>query len=220
MHFKPLSRTVTGSALVLAFALSSCGSSNPATSSSSTSASTTSQASTSKSSAAVPTHPQLHTPAGGNLKTTIKVSSPAISADLALDRNSTCDGADTSPAITWSNLPANTTQIAIFVITAGSVQGQLGQLGVNWGVANLDASTNGIPAGKPPAGAVVGVNSEGKRRYSVCPAKGQTGNFAVLVYALKHRISLKPGFDASTAREQVAGQALAGGVLVSHYQRH
>jgi phosphatidylethanolamine-binding protein (PEBP) family uncharacterized protein len=215
VHFRPPARTITGSALVLALLLSGCGSSSSPTSSSSTS--TSASTSTSKSSkataSAVPLHPQMHTAAGGPLSTSISVHSGTLAAGQALDRRYTCDGGDTPLPITWSGLPAKTAEVALFVITAGNVQGQLGLISVNWGVSGLKPTAGGLE-GKLPAGAVVGANAEGKSAYSICPPKGTTGYFAVLVYALPHPLTVKPGFNASALRETVSNVALAGGLFV------
>lgn len=224
MHFKLPSIGITASLLTLALAVGGCGSTSPGTSSSAsaTSSSTTTSSSTKPSKAAppaVPTHPKLHTASGGPLSTTIALGSAGVSSHLVLASQYTCSGTDISPPISWDKLPAHTADLALFLITAGSVNGQLGLISMDWGVANLNPATHGIAAGKVPAGAVVGANDEGKHAYSVCPSKGTTAYYAFLLYALPHRLAVKPGFNARTLRETASSQALAGGVLVSHYHR-
>jgi phosphatidylethanolamine-binding protein (PEBP) family uncharacterized protein len=220
VRLRPPSRTIITGALALAVGLGGCGSTTSSTSSKASSQSA--QTSPSKAAATnlqVPIHPQLHTTTGGNLKTTIRVSSSGLPANLLMPARYTCIAGNTPLPISWSNLPARTTKLAVFVITAGVLQGGLGLLNMDWGAVNLDPSLGGIAVGKSAPGAVVGLNAEGTKRLSICPAKGSDTTYAVLVYALPHALSVKAGFSDAALREQASDLALTAGVLVTHYSR-
>jgi phosphatidylethanolamine-binding protein (PEBP) family uncharacterized protein len=222
---RPPSRTIITGALAVAVALGGCGSSNSSgagttgTQSATTESSAIATAATSKLKETAPPHPKLHTANGEPLPTTINVSSPGVPKSLELPKTYTCIGANTPLPITWSHLPARTSEVAVFVITANILPQGLGLLKMDWGAVNINTSLREITLGKTPAGAVSGRNEEGKKGLSICPPKGATTNYAVLVYALAHKVVAKPGFSETTVRANISNLALAGGVLLTQYRR-
>ncbi|MFI5009735.1 MAG: YbhB/YbcL family Raf kinase inhibitor-like protein [Solirubrobacterales bacterium] len=129
----------------------------------------------------------------------------------------TCDGADISPPISWSQIPAHTVELQLYIFNFLPVGGKLF---ADWAVAGLSPSLHGLAAGRLPAGAIVGRNGSGQTRYSLCPAKGANTRFAFLLYALPQRIAAKPGFDANAMREQALHTAEHAGLLAFSYRRH
>ena len=64
-----------------------------------------------------------------------------------------------------------------------------GRFAVNWAVAGISPSVDGIAAGRLPPGAVVGLNSFGREGYSLCPAAGAKAPVTwIAVLALPHKI--------------------------------
>jgi phosphatidylethanolamine-binding protein (PEBP) family uncharacterized protein len=180
--------------------LAGCGSSGSkaesttaSTATSSSSQSTTAPASTSTEASA--TTSTTSTSAAAPLPP-FTVSFPAFASGAAgaappLPARYTCDGADLSPAVNWSNVPRGTKELALFI--AHSVQ--KGTNTTNWAVVGLKPTLTGIAAGKLPAGAIVGRNGSGKLGYSICPAKGSSTLFGVALYALPHHVAVKQGFN-------------------------
>jgi phosphatidylethanolamine-binding protein (PEBP) family uncharacterized protein len=125
----------------------------------------------------------------------------------------TCDGKDSWPALSWSNVPAGTAELALYAMNVQPVEGKLF---VDWAVAGLDPGLGGIEAGVLPKGVVVGENSFGKPGYSLCPA-GRGEIYMFVVYALPKRLALRPGFDAREAREQVLAISGNAGLLPALY---
>ena len=126
----------------------------------------------------------------------------------------TCDGADLSIPVRWSNVPAGTTELAMFLINLRPVDGKLF---FDWALANVSPASHAIPAGVVPAGAVIGRNSFGKVGYSICPPRGTVEeHFILRVVALAHPLAAKPGFDAEALYREAERSAkvvgLAGGV--------
>jgi phosphatidylethanolamine-binding protein (PEBP) family uncharacterized protein len=216
VRLRPPSKTIIAGTLVLATGLAGCGSSSPSSSSSSTAKPS---AKSSKSTAApVPSHPQLHTASGGTLPTTIHLVSSALSGTGALSSGNTCLGGNVPLPVSWSKIPPHTAELVLFVISAAAIHDELGLTRMDWAVAKLSPSLHGISGGKLPAGAILGRNENGQEQYSVCPSKGRTSYYAVLVYALPHRLKLQQGFSALALRAKASSVASAGGVLVAHYQ--
>jgi phosphatidylethanolamine-binding protein (PEBP) family uncharacterized protein len=147
----------------------------------------------------------------------MSLESPAIQAvegnPGSLSPVYTCDGENSWPAMSWRGVPADTAELALFVMNVQPVEDQLF---VDWAVSGIDPDLSGIEAGKLPPGAVVGQNGFGRKGYSLCPAgRGEIYMFAV--YALPNRLGLRPGFDAREARAQVLETSGNVGLLPALY---
>lgn len=194
-----------GAAVLAALALGACGGSGGS--------------SHAAKSTPAPKSPLLHTTDGRVLKTTVAVSSPALSGDGAIPARYTCDGAGAPLPLTWSGLPAHTAEVALFLVTGEAVEGKLILSKIDWAVAGVDPSSTGVLAGRAPAGTVVGRNDERRESLRICPAKGASTGYAVLLYALPHKLAVKAGAKGRELRREAADAASAGGVLLARYQR-
>jgi phosphatidylethanolamine-binding protein (PEBP) family uncharacterized protein len=115
-----------------------------------------------------------------------------------LPKRYTCDGANVPPPLRWSKVRAGMKELDLFVVSALPINGKFV---VAWAVAGLKPSLRGLTSGKLPAGTTVGKNSFGQARYSLCPPRGKKGEYAILLYALPHKVPVKPGFDAEALIE-------------------
>lgn len=213
-----LRSTALGSALIVTLALMLAGCGGSSSTQSSSSSSTTAASATPTSSTASAT-----TTATTTSSTTSSEKVPNIDIQLAssvkLDpvaARYTCDGSNTSPPVSWSHLPANTTEIDLFLFNLAPVHGKLY---ADWAVAGINPKLHGIPAGQLPSGAIVGRNSLGQAAYSLCPPKGPAVRYAFLMYALAKKIPVNPGFDAEKLRETALHQAASAGLLGLSYKR-
>jgi phosphatidylethanolamine-binding protein (PEBP) family uncharacterized protein len=128
----------------------------------------------------------------------------------------TCEGGNVSPPLQWGKLPADATQL--FLIALGLNPGSGGA--IRWAVAGIDPASGGFGAGKLPAGAIVGRNSEGRSSWAgACPAKGAKQSIVVFVYAVRHKLNLAAGFEVSAAQRQLAGNTVGTGIVYGTYQR-
>jgi phosphatidylethanolamine-binding protein (PEBP) family uncharacterized protein len=224
-----LLKTAVGGALVGALALAGCGgSSSTSSQSSSTSASagqTTSTATGTQTSGGAPngasggeqapktSEPKEHLP-----KVTILMSSPAFREGGRIPARYTCDGADASPPMRWSAIPHGTAELALFVLNLNSPPGG-GPL-IYWAVAGLHPTLRGISTGGLPAGAIVGRNSLGQSRYTICPAKSDgLQHYVVALFALQHPVAAAPGFDADALYKTVSNAAEYKGLMGFSYRR-
>lgn len=146
----------------------------------------------------------------------IKLESPAFSAEKPLSARYTCDGEDESPPLRWSGLPSEAAELVLFVLNLSPVNESLF---FDWAVAGLDPSLTGLEAGEVPAGAIVGKNSFGKSGYSICPPEGKGENYIFMLFAIPQSLSLSPGFDPLSAREEVLAQSGNVGLLGASYKR-
>jgi phosphatidylethanolamine-binding protein (PEBP) family uncharacterized protein len=149
----------------------------------------------------------------------ILLSSPAIkrvasSSAYTLDRQYTCHGGDHTPPLRWSGVPANTRELALFVISTRPVNGKLF---FDWSLANLKPTLKGLSAGVLPAGAVVGENGFGRTAYSICPSGANHESYVFVLYALPESLAPKNGFDPASLRHQAMQLARHTGLLVGSY---
>jgi phosphatidylethanolamine-binding protein (PEBP) family uncharacterized protein len=123
------------------------------------------------------------------------LSSSAFSPGGTIPAAYTCDGAGTSPPLTWSNVPA--------------------------GTAGIQPTVTGIAAGSTPPGAVVLANGSGTHAYTpMCPPAGQRHSYEFTLYSLKAPSGLTAASDTSQAIAQVGTEATGtAAVLTGDYQR-
>ncbi|HEV2997687.1 MAG TPA: YbhB/YbcL family Raf kinase inhibitor-like protein [Solirubrobacteraceae bacterium] len=208
---RPSSR-IALAALIAAFALTGCGSSGSQPQVSASAAITTSTSTTASQS---PTS----TRAEQAQNRSIELSSPAIPGTgefPPIQARYTCDGADISPPLHWSNIPAGAQDLALVVLYVDQVRHEYR---FDWVVAGLKPALHGLSADRLPAGAIVGRNSNGQTRYSVCSPKGVKESYGFILYALPHRIALKPGFWAKALLMRAGHEAIKEAVLRFSYKR-
>jgi phosphatidylethanolamine-binding protein (PEBP) family uncharacterized protein len=188
-------------------ARSAGGSTSSTPSSSSSSASTTSSSPASAGSEVQPGYEGM------------TVTSSAFAQAGAIPARYTCDGANVSPPLQWHNVPAKAAALVLFAIddtTSGAASG------IRWVVGDIDPATTGVAEGATPAGGIVGSDTQGHSGWGgVCPAKGQTSTIEFVLYALRKRIPLSPGFVPQVAESEY-GQShdLLGAAAVTYASYH
>ncbi|HEY7960607.1 MAG TPA: YbhB/YbcL family Raf kinase inhibitor-like protein [Solirubrobacteraceae bacterium] len=227
-----LAPATTLSALALAALLAGCGGSSggsgsTAASVSSTAAQTSTSASTSASGSSTSgsTTSTSTTSAQSTASTAAKtkpvlvslaLTSPAFPRGGKLPSRYTCDGANESPPLQWRQTPAGTVQQFLFALDLAG--GQNGA--IRWAVGGISPSVHSFAAGHTPAGAIVGRNSTGSIGYAgLCPAKGTTHSIVFLLYALRTKLNVAPGFDPRTVQRQLSGHTAGAGLIFATYKR-
>jgi phosphatidylethanolamine-binding protein (PEBP) family uncharacterized protein len=125
----------------------------------------------------------------------------------------TCKGGNVSLPVRWVGASKKAQEVAILV---RSFTGP-GRFIVNWAVAGISPSLEAIAAGKVPPGAVVGLNSFGQARYSLCPAPGSKSPVTwITVLALPHKLALGAGFDPTTVSAQTTRPGVEWGSLLGY----
>jgi phosphatidylethanolamine-binding protein (PEBP) family uncharacterized protein len=171
-----------------------------------------------------PLTPEAAGPTAGNAATgTESTKLPSVDIPVAstvnlnpLPPHFTCDGADISPPLSWSKLPPNTAEIAVVTLAFAYRHGRPFTI---WAVAGLNPGTKHLAPGVLPPGAVVGRNSLGQTRYSLCPPKGASEEYLVRVYALPQKVAVTSGFDAAAFNDKLVHLATSVGELSFSYKR-
>lgn len=126
-----------------------------------------------------------------------------------LAKRNTCDGANVWLPFTWSGVPNGTAELALFIVNLKPVKEAVF---VDWAVAGLSPTSEGIPAGTLPSGAIVGRSGFGRVGYSICPPKGTSKMYIARLVALSRPLHPRPGFDAKALYLEAARAAKAVGL--------
>jgi Raf kinase inhibitor-like YbhB/YbcL family protein len=109
----------------------------------------------------------------------------------AIDKQYTCSGADTAPAVSWTNTPARTKELVLVMTDTDA-----GDF-VHWVLAGIGPDVTSTGAGTVPDGAVAALNDFTSAGYKgPCPTSG-THHYKLTIYALNR---------ASGIRADQAGQ--------------
>jgi len=164
--------------------------------------------------AAAPTGAAADTNNQHGAKTSLTVTSSAFKANEAIPSEYTCDGAEKSPPLSWSNVPSDAKSIAILVDDPDAPKGTF----THWIVTNIPPSETSLSAaGSLPQGATAAKNDKGSAGYAgPCPPSGKH-HYHFHVYALDKTIA-KPASRADFMKA-IDGHVLADGELVATYER-
>jgi phosphatidylethanolamine-binding protein (PEBP) family uncharacterized protein len=136
----------------------------------------------------------------------------------------TCAGRNISPPLSWSTLPSNVEEVTIFALGVHDVKGRA-LTSIEWAIAGVKPGLRKLRAGELPHGAFLLAGSSGKKRYSICPGKGQTINYEFALFALPHGARASPELPASglltnlTESGVAEDDAPAAGSLKAFYTR-
>lgn len=135
----------------------------------------------------------LGTPPVGSGSSSLALSSATFAEGAAMPaRLSSCDGEDLSPALAWTGVPLETTELALTVIDPDAP----GAPFVHWVVGGIDPSVTGFEEGGLPESAI-----EVRPWTGPCPPDGETHDYVVTLYAL----SEPAGMTADTGVEAALG---------------
>lgn len=103
---------------------------------------------------------------------TITVASPAFAEGGTIPRQYTCQGAEVSPPLQWSGVPAGTEELRVVVDDPDAP----GATFTHWKVDGIDPATTGLEEGRVPPGA------KATTYKGMCPPSG-THHYRFTVYA-------------------------------------
>ncbi|MGC8781762.1 MAG: YbhB/YbcL family Raf kinase inhibitor-like protein [Anaerolineae bacterium] len=150
----------------------------------------------------------------------MQLTSPAFAGGAAIPDQYTCSGADISPPLAWSNVPAGARSLALICDDPDAPLGTW----VHWVLFNLPPSLNGLPEGVPArptleGGGVHGTNSWQRIGYGgPCPPGG-THRYYFKLYALDTTLSLDSRATAKEVQAAMQGHVLGTAQLMGRYSR-
>jgi Raf kinase inhibitor-like YbhB/YbcL family protein len=157
--------------------------------------------------------------AGGNMAFSISSTDIQNGGDIA--KKFTCDGADGSPELSWSEPPAGTQSLALIADDPDAPGGTF----THWVLFNLPADTRILEANvskvdELPNGARQGRNGFRKLGYSgPCPPPGKPHRYYFKLYALDKTLDLKPGASKEELENAMQGHTLGTSEIMGKYGR-
>ena len=154
----------------------------------------------------------------------LKLISSAFSTGGNIPVEHTCEGADLSPPLSWSGIPAGTKSLALIVDDPDAPDPAAPRMTwVHWLLYNLPPAAAGLPEGVVPAalpaGTREGINDWKRTGYGgPCPPIGRHRYFHKL-YALD---TLLPDLERPTKNQlekAMQGHVLAQAELIGTYQK-
>jgi Raf kinase inhibitor-like YbhB/YbcL family protein len=158
-------------------------------------------------------------PAGPPL--TLAIAAFADGTDIPVKYSQAAPGAapgeGTSPAISWTNVPAGTQSFVLNMRDMDVARNKTTEDQAHWVVWNIPATATGLPEGVPKgpklADGSYQISATGQvYRGPGAPANGQRHHYMFELYALDTRIDVAPAADAFETRTNVF-KAMQGHVL-------
>jgi Raf kinase inhibitor-like YbhB/YbcL family protein len=167
---------------------------------------------------------QVHQTSSGLRAMPFTIKSPAFAPNGAIPSKYTCEGADTSPPLEWSDAPDGTKSFALIVDDPDAPDPAKPQrVYVHWVVYDIPASATKLPenAAKSglPSGAGQGANDWGKQIYGgPCPPIGRHRYFFKL-YALDTQLKGLKNPTKSQLEKAMRGHTLDNTQLIGTYEK-
>jgi Raf kinase inhibitor-like YbhB/YbcL family protein len=151
----------------------------------------------------------------------MKLTSTAFQAGSDIPNKYTCSGADVSPALSWTEAPADTKS---FVLITDDPDAPAGTW-VHWVLYDLPGSARQLAEDVPRTdsispGGVQGQNDFGKIGYrGPCPPPGKPHRYYFKLYALDSTVNLKSGATKKAIEQAMQGHVLAQAELIGRFKR-
>lgn len=146
----------------------------------------------------------------------MKISSLVFKNNSPIPAQYTCDGQNINPPLEVSDVPPETTSLALIVDDPDAPGGTF----LHWLVWDIDPNNSKIEENSLPNGAVEGKTSFGKIGYGgPCPPSGEHHYF-FKIYALDVKMGLATGSNLRDVKKALEGHILATSDLIGKYQRH
>jgi Raf kinase inhibitor-like YbhB/YbcL family protein len=151
----------------------------------------------------------------------MKLTSNAFSDGQRIPKDCSCEGKNSSPALSWTEVPEGVRSFALIVDDPDAPMGTF----VHWVLYDLPANARALPAGvaqgaSAPAGAKQGKNSYGRLGYDgPCPPSGPYHRYYFTLYALDGPLGLKAGAKKEEVERAMSGRVIASAVVRGRYKK-
>lgn len=148
------------------------------------------------------------------MKSILKLASSAFGEGEAIPALYTCDGADETPPLAISDVPASAKSLALVMDDPDASNG----IWDHWLIWNIPPETTELHNHTSPIG-IIGRNSWGRNDYGgPCPGRGQH-RYQFKLYALNTTLNLRPDSNRTDLEDAMEGHILDQFTLTGFYQR-
>ena len=149
------------------------------------------------------------------------ISSPSFPNGGDIPKQFTCDGADVSPELLWTDPPAATKTFALLVDDPDAPVGNWN----HWTAWNLPATLRSLPEGVAKTASLPDVSEQGvndfrKAGYNgPCPPPGKPHRYHFKLFALDAKLDLRSGTRKHELELAMKGHILAQAEWMGRYKR-
>ncbi len=149
------------------------------------------------------------------------LTTTAFAENAAIPRKHSCDGADLSPALNWSDVPAAAQSLALIADDPDAPVGTW----THWILWNIPAEVTGLPEGVPKVqvienGALQGKNDFKRIGYGgPCPPPGKPHRYFFKLYALDAMLDVKGGASRKELEAAMKRHVLSQAEVMGRYGR-
>jgi Raf kinase inhibitor-like YbhB/YbcL family protein len=160
-------------------------------------------------------------PVQGAGKMAFAISSTSFPNDGDIPKKFTCDGADVSPELSWTDPPPGTQSFALIADDPDAPAGTW----THWVLFDLPPTTSSLAEGvnkidELPGGERQGRNDFRKIGYNgPCPPPGKPHRYFFKLYALNGKLNLKPGVSKQEVEQAMEGLIQAKVEWMGKYRR-
>jgi len=158
---------------------------------------------------------------GQEASSSIELKSTSFTPGGFIPKRYTCEAADVSPALTWTDPPPGTQSFALIEDDPDAPSGTF----VHWLAYDLPVGYRRLPEAlsgntQMPDGMRQGTNDFSRTGYSgPCPPPGKPHRYFIRLYALDTILNLRPGARRKELDAAMQGHILAQAELMGRFQR-
>lgn len=146
----------------------------------------------------------------------MKLSSTAFADSTAIPKKFTADGADVSPALQWSDVPAGTHSLTLICDDPDAPRGTW----VHWVLFNLPADLRELPEDLAANVGVQGNNDFGNLGYGgPSPPRGKPHRYFFKLYALDIVLDILKGSTKVQVEKAMSGHILGSAQVIGTFGR-
>ena len=149
------------------------------------------------------------------------IKSSAFTEGGVIAKQYTCDGADVSPALSWTEAPSGTQSFALIADDPDAPVGTW----THWVIWDIPAQATGLPEGVAKKDTLPDGSRQGKNDFKrigyggPCPPPGKQHRYFYKLYALGTKLQLNAGASKSELERAMSGHVLAETKLMGKYGR-
>lgn len=154
-------------------------------------------------------------------KMTIRVETTAFAPGGNIPAQFTCTGANISPALRWSGVPAGAKSLALILHDPDAPVGDF----THWLLYGLAPTVSELGENIARTPEVPGLGRQGTNDFrkigygGPCPPPGKPHRYFFRVYALDTELSLAAGADRAAVEAAIRGHVMAEGELMGKFSR-
>lgn len=153
---------------------------------------------------------------GTSFAVDLTLESTAFKQNSLIPNQFTCNGSDTSPPLTWHNIPPKTQSLALIISDPDAPNGEW----IHWIMFNIPPTLTELDEGAPlPQGAASGKNNWGTLNYrGPCPPLG-LHRYVFTLYALDKLLTVDNGSSKDIIMNAMTGHVIGTAELIGLYQK-